>query len=119
MSYKLTRKVAKLTRKVATRSLKRRCEYCDTRFLKGDVYYLHRYVYGYYGEIIAYEYLECAKCKYKRNDWKRRHDKFKEKCNHPKEFIEEIWGYIPGEAVKQPEYRLCTLCGKTISEVIM
>ena len=109
----------KITRKVASRRLKRRCEYCNTSFFKGDVYYLHRYFSRYDGEIIAYEYLECAKCKYKRDDWKRRHEKFKEKCNHPKEFIEEIWGYIPGEAVKQPEYSLCTLCGKTTTEVIM
>ena len=105
----------KITRKVASRRLKRRCEYCNTRFLKGDVYYLNRYFSKYDGEIIAYEYLECAKCKYKRNVRKSRHDKFKEKCNHPKEFIEEIWGYIPGEVVKQPEYSLCTLCGANVT----
>ena len=109
----------KLTRKVATRSLKRRCEYCDTRFLKGDVYYLHRYVSRSDGEFVAYEYLVCAKCKYKRNDWEERYEKFKNKCKHPKEFIETIYDYIPGEAVKQPEYDVCTLCGQTISEVIM
>lgn len=109
----------KITRKVASRRLKRRCEYCDTRFFKGDVYYLHRYFSRYDEEIIAYEYLVCAKCKYKRNDWEERYEKFKNKCKHPKEFIETIYDYIPGEAVKQPEYDVCTLCGKTTTEVIM
>src|SRR5690625_320470 len=100
----------KITRKVASRRLKRRCKYCNIGFIKGNVYYLHRYVSGYDGEIDVYEYLECAKCKYKRNDWEKRYERFKGKCKHPKEYTETFYDYIPGEAVMQPEYDVCTLC---------
>lgn len=43
----------KLTRKIASRRLQRRCKYCNTRFVKGNVYYLHRYVSGYDGKVYA------------------------------------------------------------------
>jgi len=101
----------KITRKVASRRLKRRCKYCNIGFIKGNVYYLYREVSGYDGKVYAYEHLECAKCNFKRKDWKRRYEKFRGKCVHPNEFVVEHWGYIPGEAVKQPEYDVCTLCG--------
>jgi hypothetical protein len=28
--------------------------------------------------------------------------------------VEEIWTYIPGEAVKEPSHCVCRICGKTL-----
>lgn len=32
--------------------------------------------------------------------------------NCPHKHKEEVWSYIPGEAVKQPDYDICIDCGK-------
>jgi len=100
-----------IAKKVASRRLKKRCIHCGCGFRKGNVYYLHREVFECDGKVYSNEHLECAKCNYKRKDWERRYEKFKEECNHPDGFVILVWGYMTGEAVMQPDYDLCTLCG--------
>lgn len=103
-----------MKRLVSKRMLKRVCGKCGKHFLKGQVYYKVRIVAEEYGEVSSYEYLLCPKCKYKLEQHNQRYKKFQEHCEHPKEFIEEIWSYIPGECVKQPDHLECRLCGEWI-----
>lgn len=101
-----------MKRLIASRQLKRKC-ICGQGFLKGDVYYKHREVSDNgWGGIYAGEYLICPKCLYKSKQHKLRYEKFKSICNHPEEFIETEWDYIPGECVKEPQYDFCRLCGQ-------
>lgn len=104
-----------MKRLIAKRRLKNRCDQCNQIISKGHVYYRKREVFsddimGVYGYTITY----CPKCKYKNEQRKLRYEKFKEKCIHPEEFINEVWGYIPGEAVKEPWYCECRLCGQIL-----
>lgn len=101
-----------MKRKVASRKLKRECVRCGCNFKKGDVYYINRKVYADYDGVFADEYIYCAKCKYKIDDHNRRFERFKPHCKHP--IIEEVWDYIPGEAVKQPDHDECLICGKWV-----
>lgn len=99
-----------MKRKVASRKLKRKCFSCGCNFKKGDVYYIERIVYTDFGEIVgADEYTYCAKCKYKIEEHNRRFERFKPHCKHP--IINEVWDYIPGEAVMQPDHNECLICG--------
>jgi DNA-directed RNA polymerase subunit RPC12/RpoP len=95
----------------AKRSLRRTCIECGRKFNKGDVYYRHREVAEEYGEIFAYEYIECPKCHHKQEHCRKRFEEFKKRCLHPDEFITTVWSYIPGECVKEPDYDYCRLCG--------
>lgn len=103
-----------MKRKVATRKLRRCCRTCGKGFKKGEVYYIHRKVFEYFYEIFAIENLICPKCKYREEKQKERYEQFKGKCEHPEKFIEEIWDYIPGEAVMQPDHDVCRLCGEWV-----
>lgn len=101
-----------MKRKIASRRLKRHCISCNKSFEKGDVYYLKRVVFEEFGEVIAYEYLVCPKCKYKKEKHKNRFMVFLSngKCKHP--VTEEIWRTIPGEDyVKEPSHTECSICG--------
>lgn len=99
-----------MKKSIAKRRLTRKCDYCNKTTFKGEVYYKDRTVIVEWGEIFAYTIYTCPKCKYKRKQSKLRFEKFKGKCEHPEEFTEEIWTYIPGEAVKEPSHRECRLC---------
>jgi Zn finger protein HypA/HybF involved in hydrogenase expression len=110
-----------MKRLIATRKLKRKCECCQREFLKGDVYYKQRIVSVFDDWVVsqkvvirAYEYYLCPKCKYKNGAQEQRFRLFREKCQHPKKFIETAWRYIPGECVQEPDYDQCRLCGKKL-----
>lgn len=100
----------KVTRKIASRRLKRKCIHCDKGFKKGEVYYLHREVVSLEKGIWAYECLICAKCMYKEQRHVERLKVFQKKCEHPYKFRNTTYSYIPGEAVMQPDYDECMLC---------
>ncbi|MSU03548.1 hypothetical protein [Tissierella pigra] len=99
---------------IAKRRLKHGCDQCKEPILKGQVYYRKRTVIVEEGKMFGYTVIYCSKCKYKHKQWKPRYEKFKEKCNHPEKFINEVWTYIPGEAVKEPSHCECMLCGKIL-----
>lgn len=105
-----------MKRKIASRKLKIRCEGCRRGFKKGDVFYLERTVHRIYdGEdenIVGFNKTKCPKCHYSQQDRAKRYEQFQQTCQHEKrEFIHEVWDYIPGEAVMEPQYDVCTLCG--------
>lgn len=105
-----------MKRKIASRKLKRRCECCGRRFAKGDVFYHERKVYHVYDgmeeHIVGVDTTQCPKCRYIQQDRANRYEQFQQTCQHEKrEFIHEVWDYIPGEAVMEPQYDVCTLCG--------
>ena len=56
----------------------------------------------------------CIRCNYKITQKANRFNEFKKVCSHPEKFIDTIYDYIPGEAVKQPDHCECLLCGQTI-----
>lgn len=108
-----------MKRLIAKRRLKNGCDQCRKPILKGYIYYRKRTVFHDYDTendcgMFAITTTYCPKCKYRNEQRKLRYEKFKEKCNHPKEFINEVWTYIPGEAVKQPDYCECGLCGRKL-----
>ncbi len=43
-----------------------------------------------------------------------RYAKFKDHCPHPVKMIETIYSYIPGEAVMEPDYQKCNVCGQHV-----
>lgn len=98
---------------IASRNLKRHCEFCNKEFIKGQVYYKKRIILSE-DRIYSYESLICPKCKFKMEQHFKRFQAFKEKCVHPKEFIATEYSYIQGEAVKEPSYNYCQLCGKVL-----
>jgi hypothetical protein len=103
-----------MKRKIATRKLKRSCK-CGKTFKKGDVYYLERIVFAWGFEnkhLFSNEHLHCAKCRYRQLEHERRFELFKPKCPHP--IVHEVWSYIPGEYVMQPDHDVCQVCGEWI-----
>lgn len=101
-----------MKKSIAPRKLKRTCIYCNHTFCKGEVYYKERKVIAEGDEIIAYEYLVCPKCKYQHMQHEKRFNKFCDGCKHP--IKQEIWSYIPGEYIKQPDHLECLICGKKV-----
>ncbi|WP_103110727.1 hypothetical protein [Brevibacillus reuszeri] len=101
-----------MKRKVAIRRLKRICDNCFCSFQKGDVYYQKRTVVEEDGELFTFEKTRCARCKYKLEQRAARFEAFKMRCHHP--IKEEIWSYIPGEAVMQPDHEECRVCGQLV-----
>lgn len=95
---------------IAKRRLKHGCDQCKEPILKGHVYYRKRTIFTEDGKVYGYTTTYCPRCKYRNEQRKVRFEKFKGKCHHPKEFINEVWTYIPGEAVKQPSHCECMLC---------
>lgn len=105
-----------MKRKIASRKLKRRCECCGRGFEKGDVYYHERKVRHFYNgeneDIVGVNKTKCPKCRYRDQNSLERYERFQKTCQHEKiEFIHEVWDYIPGEAVMEPQYDECRLCG--------
>lgn len=99
---------------IARRRLKHGCDQCKEPILKDQVYYRKRTVFTDEGKVYAYTTTYCPKCRYENEQREIRFKKFKEKCTHPEKFINEIWAYIPGEAVKEPSHCECMLCGKVL-----
>lgn len=98
----------KVTRKVASRRLKRKCIECDKGFIKGNVYYLHRHVFSEDGKVYAYEHLICARCTYKQKQHEQRFKDFKKKCEHPARFVYTEYSYW------EPLYDKCILCSQKV-----
>ena len=101
-----------MKRLIAKRKLKRICDLCKREINKGEVYYKERKIFSYENLITAYNLYMCPKCKCKQERHKIRFEKFKKVCTHPK--IDTQWGYIQGEAVMEPKYEFCILCGKIL-----
>lgn len=100
-----------MKRLIAKRRLKTGCVQCKKIISKGQVYFKKRTVFTDDGKVFGFETTYCPKCKYRNEQREMRFKKFKAKCNHPKDSINEVWTYIPGEAIKQPDYCECMLCG--------
>jgi len=101
-----------MKRLIAKRRLKYGCDQCKELILKGQVYYRARTIFvDDYNRVYGSSITFCPKCKYELEQHKSRYLKFQNKCIHPNEFINEIWTYIPGEAVKEPSHCECRLCG--------
>lgn len=108
-----------MKRKIAGRKLKKRCEWCGRGFEKGDVFYHERKVWHFYdGEnenILAVNKTKCPKCHYQDHESLERYMRFQQTCQHEKrELIHEVWDYIPGEAVMEPQFDVCHLCGNIL-----
>ena len=104
-----------LKRKVASRKLKRTCIGCNKSFVKGDVHYVERKVFAEFGEIIAVEYVYCAKCKYHDENHVRRFKEFKKSgsCRHPVRDL--VWQIIFGEDyAMEPSHEECLICGEVV-----
>ncbi|UAT29954.1 hypothetical protein K7T73_15510 [Bacillus badius] len=104
-----------MNRKIASRKLKNHCICCNKSFVKGDVYYHKRVVFQEFGEIIAYEYIVCARCKYENERQSERQKRFIEsgKCHHP--ITDVIWTTMAGEDyVKEPSHTECCICGEHV-----
>lgn len=101
-----------MKRHIAPRKIKNCCLTCSKPILKGHVYYTKREVYEFNYEIFGFTRLFCARCAYKESDRNKRFERFKPNCHHP--IVEEIWSYIPGEAVMQPDHDECRICNKMV-----
>lgn len=103
-----------MKRLIAKRRLKNGCDQCGKLILKGYIYYRKRTVFVEKSGLFGYTITYCPKCKYRNEQHNLRYVKFQDKCTHPEAFIEEIWTYIPGEAVKEPSHCECMLCGSIL-----
>lgn len=103
-----------MKRLIAKRRLKHGCDQCKEPILKGQIYYRKRTVFAEDNKVYGHTFTYCPRCKYRNEQRKIRFGKFKAKCHHPDKFIDEVWCYIPGEAVKQPDYCQCILCGRVL-----
>lgn len=104
-----------MKRKIASRKLKRNCISCNNSFIKGNVYYIKRTFLKEYGEIFAYEFIVCPRCKYETERSSIRKKDFIEsgKCLHP--IVDEIWRTMDGEDyVKEPSHTECLICKEHI-----
>jgi hypothetical protein len=54
----------------------------------------------------------CFKCEWKHKYHDERFEKRKLICDHPK--TEEIWTYMLGEAVMEPDHEECIICQKRL-----
>ncbi|GFN32414.1 hypothetical protein [Paenibacillus xylaniclasticus] len=104
-----------MKKKVASRKLKRTCSCCNKAFSKGETYHIDRRVIKEFGEIFAFEYLICPKCKYKAEQSRHRFLAFISdgKCKHP--ITDIVWTTIAGEDyVKEPSHTECCICGEVV-----
>jgi len=89
-----------------------RCISCGELITKGSVYYSEKTAFKEDGKFYSGEIKWCPKCKYKHDRSKARFESFKLKCHHP--LIDTKYDYIPGEAVMEPQYDYCLICGKIV-----
>lgn len=71
-----------------------KCSYCGKRLLSKKGCVLHENEY----------------CKDWKSPYQQAVKKFQAECEHKN--TDEVWDYIPGEAVKEPSYVYCLDCGK-------
>lgn len=69
------------------------CEYCKKRLLSKQGAKIHEEQYCWASPIVR----------------KKEIDRIKD-CDHE---MDTVWDYIPGEAVKEPQYDECLKCGAT------
>ena len=100
----------KETRKVASRNLIKRCDRCGKKIMKGEVFYDVATFYNdqYDDWFMKAVSRNCAKCKHKHDSRLKR----LKTCKHKITAVR--YRYILGEAVMEPDYEYCTLCGKII-----
>ena len=73
------------------------CEYCNKRLLSKKGAQIHEEQYCSKSTIVKQKRIEVIKgCEH---DW------------------DEVWSYIPGEAVMEPSHNVCIKCGATEMEV--
>lgn len=73
------------------------CEYCNKRLLSRNGAKIHEEQYCWKSPIVK----------------QKRIDEIKN-CKHE---MDTVWDYIPGEAVKEPQYDHCIKCGATEMEI--
>jgi len=110
-----------VNRKIVKRIPKSRKEHicfdCDKVIPKDTVYYVIKHMYHdidckpNFGSI---EVKQCPKCLYEEKCHYKRYADFTKRCEHLRKFIDTVYDYIPGEAVKEPQYDQCLLCGKVL-----
>ncbi len=88
------------------------CSICGKKIEKGSTYYSEKTAFKEDGKFYSSEIKWCPKCKYKNDRSKARFESFKVKCHHP--LIDTKYNYIPGEAVMEPQYDYCLICGRII-----
>ena len=110
-----------MDRKIVKRIPKSRkdhiCIECGKVIPKGTVYYHIKQIYrdhDYEPSFGSFEIKQCPKCKYKERRHYERYADFAKRCEHPREFIDTVYDYIFGEAVMEPQYDQCLLCGKVL-----
>lgn len=103
-----------MKRLIAKRRLRRNCELCGKIILKGEVYYKKRTVFREDDKVYGYTTYICTRCKYRNEQREIRFKKFQAECTHPREFIDTVYRYVPGECVQEPDYEYCRLCGSLI-----
>ena len=107
----------KIVKRIPKSRKEHECFECGKVIPKRTVYYLIKHIYRdidcepNFGSI---EVKQCPKCLYKEKCHHERYADFTKRCEHPKKFIDTVWDYIPGEAVKEPQYDQCLLCGKVL-----
>lgn len=89
------------------------CYICHKPIAKGDMAHVIKLYFpdeGYsFHTLTLYTHI---RCQYYQDKSIERFKKFD--CHHPDKMVEEIWTYIPGEAVKEPSHCVCHICGKRI-----
>ena len=105
----------KSTKLIKTRKV-HKCENCGGQIKSGTLAYRNKSFEVEYEDdkkiIYDYVYYVHPKCHHKELNRKKRLNIFKDKCEHPDKFRDQVWTYIPGEAVKEPYCFGCKLCGK-------
>lgn len=89
-----------------------KCDMCGRKIPKRTVYYREKEGVEVEGGLVTWETKWCPKCKHKNDRHKDRFQVFKSKCHHP--VTDTHYGYIPGEAVMEPKYDYCRVCGKVL-----
>jgi len=69
------------------------CEYCNKRLLSKNGAKIHEEQYCWKSPVVK--------------------QKRKEEIMNCKHEMDTVWDYIPGEAVKEPQYQECIKCGAT------
>ncbi|MCM3110651.1 hypothetical protein [Lederbergia lenta] len=73
------------------------CEYCNKRLLSKNGAKIHEEEYCKQSHIVKQKRIDEIIA-----------------CNHD---METHWGYIPGEAVMEPQYQYCVECGASDMEI--
>jgi len=96
------------TKRVKTRKV-HRCIECQKDIPVGSIAYRLKTFYSYDDATGSYCFYECPRCHYRRTEHEKRLEAFKPYCHHPITF--DVWSYIPGECVMQPDHYECLICG--------